>query len=103
MDNSRAIICDAYLVLLGRQPWETEITYWRDFFRAGGSMADLYEEILSSYEGQLMQKRTQRPQAPKLLPCTSPTARGKAENAQPWPGASRSDRIEAWEKSPTTI
>ena len=60
MDNSRAIICDAYLVLLGRQPWETEITYWRDFFRAGGSMAGLYEEILSSHEGQLMQKRLQQ-------------------------------------------
>lgn len=72
MDNSRAIICDAYLVLLGRQPWETEITYWRDFFRAGGSMADLYEEILSSHEGQLMQQRTQRPQAAQTVAVYDP-------------------------------
>ena len=60
MNNSRAIICDAYRVLLGRQPWETEITYWREFFRAGGSMADLYQEILLSHEGQLAQSRAER-------------------------------------------
>ena len=60
MHNSRAIICDAYRVLLGRLPGETELIYWRDFFRAGGTMAGLYQEILTSHEGRLMQAQNQQ-------------------------------------------